>query len=90
MGLGGLRWLEETVDYIGPDYIKIADAKRGDIGNTAKQYAKSIFEYFKFDAVTLNPYMGEDSIEPLSIMKKGIFILCRTQIFCFFLQGEGI
>ena len=46
---------------------------------TAKQYAKSIFEYFKFDAVTLNPYMGKDSIEPfMEFKEKGVFVLCRT------------
>ena len=78
-GFEGFRWLEETVDYIGPGYIKIADAKRGDIDNTARQYAKSIFEYFKFDAVTLNPYMGKDSIEPfMEFKEKGVFVLCRT------------
>ena len=78
-GAAGFAWLEETVAYIGNDHIKIADAKRGDIGNTAKQYAKSIFEHFNFDAVTLNPYMGRDSIEPfLDRCNKGAFILCRT------------
>ena len=51
-GSKGFKWLEETVDYIGPDCIIIADAKRGDIGNTAGQYAESIFDHFGFDAVT--------------------------------------
>ena len=89
-GSEGFKWLEETVDYIGPDYIKIADAKRGDIGNTAKQYAKSIFEYFKFDAVTLNPYMGKDSIEPfMQHKKKGVFVLCRTSnVSASYIQGS--
>ena len=78
-GAAGFSWLEETVDYIGPDYIKIADAKRGDIGNTAMQYAESIFNHFGFDSVTLSPYMGKDSIEPfLTKPNKGAFILCRT------------
>ena len=78
-GAEGFTWLEETVAYIGKKHIKIADAKRGDIGNTAKQYADSIFNHFNFDAVTINPYMGEDSIEPfLNDKKKGVFILCRT------------
>ena len=78
-GAAGFSWLEETVSYIGTDYIKIADAKRGDIGNTAEQYAESIFNHFNFDCVTLNPYMGKDSIEPfLNKPEKGAFILCRT------------
>jgi len=78
-GSAGFRWLEETLDYIGSNHICIADAKRGDIGNTAKQYAKSIFAHFGFDAVTLNPYMGEDSINPfLENPEKGVFILCKT------------
>ena len=63
-GAKGFSWLEETVEYIGDNHIKIADAKRGDIGNTARQYAYSIFEHFGFDCVTINPYMGSDSIDP--------------------------
>ena len=78
-GSKGYEWLEETVEYIGSDSIIIADAKRGDIGNTAEQYAESIFGHFGFDAVTLNPYMGEDSINPFLVNDdKGVFILCRT------------
>ena len=78
-GAVGFAWLEEIVEYIGNEHIKIADAKRGDIGNTAKQYAKSIFDHFGFDSVTLNPYMGTDSIMPFIKEKnKGAFILCRT------------
>ena len=78
-GSKGFQWLEEIVDYIGDCPIIIADAKRGDIGNTAKQYAKSIFDHFGFDAVTLNPYLGRDSIDPfLDRTEKGVFILCRT------------
>ena len=78
-GSKGFKWLEETVDYIGSDCIIIADAKRGDIGNTAGQYAESIFDHFGFDAVTLNPFMGEDSINPFLVHEdKGVFILCRT------------
>ena len=78
-GSGGFGWLEETVDYIGLEHIRIADAKRGDIGSTAAQYAYSIFTHFGFDAVTLNPYMGRDSIAPfLEHPENGVFILCRT------------
>jgi orotidine-5'-phosphate decarboxylase len=78
-GIEGLQALKRTVDYI-PDTISvIADAKRGDIGNTAKGYAKAIFELFKFDAITVNPYLGLDAIEPFtSYTDKGVFILCRT------------
>ena len=78
-GSAGFKWLEETVEYIGKDALTIADAKRGDIGNTAFQYAESIFSHFCFDSVTLNPYMGTDSIRPfLGDPKKGVFILCKT------------
>ena len=66
-GTDGLRALEVTVDYIRttyPDMFLIADAKRGDIGNTARMYAKAFFESMDFDAVTLSPYMGQDSIQP--------------------------
>lgn len=64
--LGSLGWdiLKETVSFIGDQHLTIADAKRGDIGNTADQYAKSIFEELNFDAVTVAPYMGADSILP--------------------------
>lgn len=67
MGTKGLISLEKTTNYIKenyPEILQIADAKRGDIGNTAKMYAKSVFEHFKFDAITLSPYMGKDSITP--------------------------
>ena len=78
-GSDGFKWLEKIVGYIGNDSIIIADGKRGDIGNTAKQYAISIFDHFGFDAVTINPYMGSDSIRPfIDNPEKGIFILCRT------------
>ena len=78
-GSDGLKWLEKIIKYIGNNSIIIADGKRGDIGNTAKQYAISIFDYFGFDAVTINPYMGIDSIRPFAEnSEKGVFILCRT------------
>jgi orotidine-5'-phosphate decarboxylase len=57
-GSEGLKNLEETVTLIPSHILVIADGKRGDIGNTSKMYAKSFFEYFKFDSVTLNPLMG--------------------------------
>jgi orotidine-5'-phosphate decarboxylase len=64
LGLLGWEALEKTVDYIPSTHFKIADAKRGDIGNTSSQYAKAFFETLNFDAITVAPYMGEDSIRP--------------------------
>ncbi|OGN89895.1 MAG: orotidine 5'-phosphate decarboxylase, partial [Chloroflexi bacterium RBG_13_46_14] len=78
-GIEGLQALKRTIDYIPDNIPVIADAKRGDIGNTAKGYARAIFELYKFDAVTVNPYLGLDAIEPFtSYIDKGVFILCRT------------
>ncbi|MBO9618184.1 MAG: orotidine-5'-phosphate decarboxylase [Niabella sp.] len=64
LGVKGWEAMEKTVHYIGEDHFKIADAKRGDIGNTSDQYAKAFFETLPFDAVTVAPYMGEDSVKP--------------------------
>jgi orotidine-5'-phosphate decarboxylase len=64
MGAKGWEIMAETFDYIGTGHMKIADAKRGDIGNTSHQYAKAFFETLNTDAVTVAPYMGEDSIRP--------------------------
>ena len=62
-----------------PGIPVILDAKRGDIGNTAEQYAREIFERYKADAITVNPYMGKDSIDPyLAFPDKGVILLCRT------------
>ena len=63
-GAKGWEDLERTVNYIPKEYFKIADAKRGDIGNTSLQYAKAFFETMNFDAITVAPYMGEDSVKP--------------------------
>ncbi len=63
-GVKGWQALEKTVNYIGKDHFTIADAKRGDIGNTSRMYAKAFFEKMPFDAVTIAPYMGADSVEP--------------------------
>lgn len=63
-GLEGWQELEKTVRYIPSTHLKIADAKRGDIGNTAAQYAKAFFDTLGFDAVTVAPYMGFDSVQP--------------------------
>jgi len=64
MGTKGWEAMEATVNYIPSTHLKIADAKRGDIGNTSSQYAKAFFETLAFDAITVAPYMGEDSIRP--------------------------
>ncbi|MEO7263869.1 MAG: orotidine-5'-phosphate decarboxylase [Ferruginibacter sp.] len=64
MGTQGWEAMEQTVHYIPNTHFKIADAKRGDIGNTSTQYAKAFFEAIPFDAITVAPYMGEDSIRP--------------------------
>jgi len=63
-GAKGWETLERTVNYIPSTHFKIADAKRGDIGNTSAQYAKAFFEALNFDAITVAPYMGEDSVKP--------------------------
>ncbi|MEJ7737341.1 MAG: orotidine-5'-phosphate decarboxylase [Chitinophagaceae bacterium] len=64
MGVKGWETLEKTVRYIPENLFTIADAKRGDIGNTSAQYARTFFEVYGFDAVTVAPYMGEDSVRP--------------------------
>ncbi|MEJ7626153.1 MAG: orotidine-5'-phosphate decarboxylase [Ferruginibacter sp.] len=64
MGMRGWEAMEQTVNYIPETHFKIADAKRGDIGNSSSQYAKAFFENLRFDAITVAPYMGEDSIRP--------------------------
>ena len=64
MGTKGWEIMERTFDYIPSTHFKIADAKRGDIGNTSSQYARAFFETMKVDAITVAPYMGEDSVKP--------------------------
>ena len=63
-GLKGWAAMEKTVNHIPATHFKIADAKRGDIGNTSAQYARAFFETMAFDAITVAPYMGEDSVRP--------------------------
>jgi len=78
-GTQGWQALHKTFAYLPDDVIKIADAKRGDIGNTAKKYAEAVFGQLDADAVTINPYMGFDSAEPfLQDETKGAFFLCLT------------
>lgn len=79
--LGSKGWdaLKKTLDYIPKNIFTIADAKRGDIGNTSRYYAKTFFEYLDFDAVTISPYMGEDSITPfLEFKDKWVIVLALT------------
>jgi orotidine-5'-phosphate decarboxylase len=79
LGPKGIESLSKTIQYIPNDIFKIADAKRGDIGNTSTMYAKSFFEKLNFDAVTLSPYMGKDSILPyLEFKNKWIILLSLT------------
>ncbi len=78
-GAKGWESMENTVQYIPSSHFKIADAKRGDIGNTASQYAKAFFETMAFDAITVAPYMGEDSIKPfLEYRNKWTIVLGLT------------
>jgi len=63
-GIKGWESMQKTLEYIPKDIFTIADAKRGDIGNTAEQYAKTFFHTYPFDSVTVAPYMGEDSVKP--------------------------
>lgn len=79
MGLKGWEAMEKTVNYIPPEHFTIADAKRGDIGNTSSQYAKAFFEILNFDAITVAPYMGEDSVRPfLEFENKWAIVLGLT------------
>ena len=81
-GLKGWKSLEKTINYINknyPEIFTIADAKRGDIGNTSAMYAKAFFEDLAFDSVTVAPYMGKDSIEPfLAFKNKHTIMLALT------------
>ena len=79
MGSKGWDIMKETLSYIPEHIFTIADAKRGDIGNTANMYAKAFFETMNFDAITLSPYMGKDSVEPyLKYKDKWVILLALT------------
>lgn len=79
LGLDGWRAFEKTVKYIGKDHFIIADAKRGDIGNTAKKYAEAFLQKIPCDAITVAPYMGEDSVAPfLEFENKWAILLALT------------
>ena len=81
-GLKGWKALERTINYLNenhPEIFTIADAKRGDIGNTSTMYAKAFFEDLAFDSVTIAPYMGKDSVEPfLAFKDKHTILLALT------------
>jgi uridine monophosphate synthetase len=78
-GLAGLQALKQTIEYIPDSIPVILDAKRGDIGSTAEAYAQAAFDVWGADAVTVNPYLGYDSLKPfLDHADKGVFLLCHT------------
>lgn len=79
LGPKGWESLQKTLDYIPNDCFTIADAKRGDIGNTSALYAKAFFEQMDFDSITVAPYMGEDSVKPfLQFKNKWVILLAHT------------
>lgn len=78
-GIAGFRDMEKTLSSIPDACMTIADAKRADIGNTSKMYAQAFFDHWSFDALTVAPYMGFDSLEPFFAYKeKLLFVLCLT------------
>ncbi len=95
LGLNGWKALEKTIKYIGVDHFIIADAKRGDIGNTSAKYARAFFETLKCDAITVAPYMGKDSVEPFTQFPgKWVILLALTSNpgaldFQFIVTGPG-
>lgn len=79
LGIEGLRAIEKTVAHVPQGIPVIGDAKRGDIASSSEAYARALFETFGFNAATVNPYLGYDSIAPfLDYADKGVFILCKT------------
>jgi len=78
-GYRGLEILHESIQFIPSEILIIGDGKRGDIGNTAQKYAEMLYDEFQFDSATLNPYMGQDSIDPFLVYKSKLnFILTLT------------
>jgi len=79
LGVEGFKALEQTLAHIPKEIPVIGDAKRGDIASSSEAYAKALFETFEFDATTVNPYLGHDSIAPfIAYTDKGVFLLCKT------------
>ncbi len=96
LGASGWDIMQRTAAYIPEECLKIADAKRGDIGNTSSQYAKAFFDTLRFDAITVAPYMGEDSVSPfLDYENKWAIVLALTsnkgaEDFELQQMGEGL
>lgn len=78
LGPKGWESLQKTLEYIPDDIFTIADAKRGDIGNTSALYARAFFEQLTFDSITVAPYMGEDSVKPFLLKDKWVILLAHT------------
>jgi orotidine-5'-phosphate decarboxylase len=79
LGMGGMQTLLESLRSVPKHIPIIADAKRGDIGNTARFYARALFEVYKFDAVTVNPYGGRDAVQPfIDYADRGVLVWCRS------------
>jgi orotidine-5'-phosphate decarboxylase len=95
LGPDGWKTLQSTIEYIGKEHLIIADAKRGDIGNTSRMYAEAFFNKLGCDAITVAPYMGEDSVRPfLEFPGKWVILLALTSNkghgdFQITLQGES-
>lgn len=79
LGGPGLEALRRTMGILPPGVLAIGDAKRGDVGHTARAYARALFEVLGFDATTVSPYLGGDSVKPfLEYEDRGVFVLCKT------------
>jgi orotidine-5'-phosphate decarboxylase len=79
LGIGGMQTLLESIQGIPADIPIIADAKRGDIGNTARFYAKALFDVYDFDAATVNAYGGRDAVQPFAdYTERGVLVWCRS------------
>lgn len=78
LGLAGWKALQQTIDYLPDDQFVIADAKRGDIGNTSERYAQTFFDTYSFHALTIAPYMGSDSVRPFIRSDKWVILLGLT------------
>jgi orotidine-5'-phosphate decarboxylase len=79
LGIDGYHGLRRVLDGLPKEALRIVDAKRGDVGNTAEAYARALFDVWGADAVTVNPYQGADALAPfISYRDRGVFILCKT------------
>ena len=79
LGEAGWSTIHRVLEVVPPDVVTIGDGKRGDIGNTAEMYARALFSDFKFDAATVHPYMGQDSVQPfVADADRGVFVLALT------------